>query len=106
MNPLRVTIWNEFVHERQDENVAKIYPRGMHQTLADAMASQPDLRVRTATLDEAEQGLPPAVLDATDVLLWWGHAAHDAVSDELVTRVQQRVIAGMGLIVLHSGHWS
>jgi trehalose utilization protein len=106
MSKLRVTIWNEFVHERQNDEVARIYPRGIHQVLADAMGSEEDLKVRTATLDEPEQGLPPAVLDATDVLLWWGHAAHDAVSDELVTRIQQRVLAGMGLIVLHSGHWS
>ncbi len=106
MSTIRVTIWNEFVHERENEAVAQLYPRGIHQALAHAMSSQEDLKVRTATLDQPDQGLPPAVLDATDVLLWWGHAAHDAVSDELVTRVQQRVLAGMGLIVLHSGHWS
>jgi hypothetical protein len=70
------------------------------------LAKHGDFHVHTATLDEPEEGLPPVVLDQTDVLLWWGHAAHDQVSDELVTRVQQRVLAGMGLIVLHSGHWS
>lgn len=104
--PIRVTIWNEFVHERQNPAVAALYPKGIHGALAEAFEKHADLRVRTATLDQREQGLPQAVLDETDVLLWWGHAAHDAVSDELVTRVQQRVIAGMGLIVLHSGHFS
>ena len=105
-NPIRVTIWTEFVHERQNPTVAAIYPKGIHGTLAEMLSMQGDFHVHTATLDEPEQGLPPVVLDQTDVLLWWGHAAHDQVSDELVTRVQQRVLAGMGLIVLHSGHFS
>ena len=103
---LRVTIWNEYVHERQNPAVAQIYPQGLHQVLADMLGQHADFTVRTATLDQPDQGLPPEVLDTTDVLLWWGHAAHDAVEDALVTRVQQRVIAGMGLIVLHSGHYS
>lgn len=105
-SPIRVTIWNEFVHERQNPSVTRVYPNGIHAALAEVLSKHEDLRVRTATLDEPDQGLPCDVLDQTDVLLWWGHAAHDAVSDELVTRVQQRVLSGMGLIVLHSGHWS
>lgn len=105
-NPIRVTIWNEFVHERQNPAVAAIYPTGIHGALSEALGVNADFIIRTATLDEAEQGVSHAVLDETDVLLWWGHAAHDAVLDETVTRVQQRVLAGMGLIVLHSGHWS
>ena len=104
--PIRVTIWNEFVHERQNPTVAAHYPKGIHGALAEVLGKQGDFQVRTATLEEPEQGLPPEVLDNTDVLLWWGHAAHDQVCDQLVTRVQQRVIAGMGLIVLHSGHFS
>ena len=104
--PIRVTIWNEFVHERQNAAVAEIYPRGIHAALAEGLGGNTDFATRTATLDEPEQGLPPEVLDATDVLLWWGHAAHDAVLDETAARVQQRVLAGMGLIVLHSGHFS
>lgn len=106
MQTLRVTVWNEFVHERRNAAVARIYPRGMHGVLAEMLSRQPGLSVRTATLDEPEQGLPPEILDNTDVLLWWGHAAHEVVKDELAERVQSRVIAGMGLIVLHSGHES
>lgn len=104
--PIQLTIWNEFVHEREHPAVAKIYPSGIHGALAEALQIQPDFVIRTATLDQEDQGLPQEVLDGTDVLLWWGHAAHDAVSDEMVSRVQQRVLAGMGLIVLHSGHYS
>ena len=103
---IRVTIWNEFIHERQNPTVAAIYPTGIHGLLAEVLSTNDDLIIRTATLDEPEQGVSQAVLNETDVLLWWGHSAHDAVLDETVTRVQQRVLAGMGLIVLHSGHFS
>lgn len=106
MPSLRVTVWNEYVHERQHAAVAAIYPDGIHGALATALRRREGFAVRTATLDEPDQGLPPSVLESTDVLLWWGHAAHDRVSDELVNRIQQRVLSGMGLIVLHSGHYS
>ncbi|TMC61809.1 MAG: trehalose utilization protein ThuA [Chloroflexota bacterium] len=102
---IHVTVWNEYRHERQDEGVAAIYPEGIHATLAAALRKA-DLTVRTATLDEPEHGLSVDVLNATDVLVWWGHMAHGEVSDDVVARVQQRVLDGMGLIVLHSGHFS
>jgi trehalose utilization protein len=101
----QVTIWNEFRHERTDPHVAAHYPHGMHATLAEGL-TRTGWAIRTATLDEAEQGLPETLLATTGVLIWWGHLAHDEVSDALVERVQQRVLAGMGLIVLHSGHYS
>jgi trehalose utilization protein len=102
---LRVTVWNEYRHERSDERVAKIYPQGIHSTIAAAL-SEKGLTVRTATLDEPEHGLTNEVLDNTDVLTWWGHMAHPEVSDEIVERLKRRVLDGMGLIVLHSGHYS
>ncbi|RQH00111.1 ThuA domain-containing protein [Natrarchaeobius oligotrophus] len=98
-----VTIWNEFRHERERDEVATVYPDGIHATLADALD---DHEVTTATLDEPDHGLPPEVLETTDVLLWWGHTAHEEVSDAVVDRVRSRVLEGMGLIVLHSGHYS
>ena len=101
----RATVWNEYRHERTDEEVAKIYPDGIHGALAAALRDG-GLEVRTATLDEPEHGLTEEILDATDVLLWWGHTAHEEVADEVVERVHERVLAGMGLIVLHSGHFS
>lgn len=101
----RVTVWNEYRHERQSEKIAAIYPEGMHGAIAGHLRRE-GLTVRTATLDEPEHGLTTAVLDETDVLLWWGHMAHEEVSDEIVRRVHERVLGGMGLIVLHSGHFS
>jgi len=103
---IRVTVWNEYRHEKISEEIARIYPQGMHEAIASHLRHQPGLQVRTATLDEPEHGLTEAVLTQTDVLLWWGHMAHGEVSDAVVDRVQERVLAGMGLICLHSAHFS
>src|SRR5690606_12114000 len=93
--------------ERELAKVAEIYPDGIHRTIAAAVSELvPEATVRTATLDEPEHGLTEAVLDQTDVLIWWGHKAHGEVADEVVDRVQCRVLEGMGLLVLHSGHYS
>ena len=106
--PIRVMVWNEFVHERKNERVKQIYPDGIHTVLSGALGELlgDRVRVRTATLEEPEHGLTEAVLDETDVLTWWGHAAHALVADEVAKRVQRRVLEGMGLIVLHSAHLS
>ena len=102
---LRVTVWNEGLHEKSDAAVIAVYPEGMHTVLAKTLRDA-GMEVRTATLSEPEHGLTTAVLEQTDVLLWWGHKAHEAVSDEIVERVYARVLEGMGLIVLHSAHFS
>jgi trehalose utilization protein len=99
-------VWNEFRHEKVHDAVKKVYPEGMHVAIANYLRSQPGLQVRTATLDEPEHGLTKQVLAETDVLTWWGHMAHGDVKDEIVARVHERVLAGMGLVVLHSGHYS
>ena len=106
MDTIRVTVWNEFVHEQENDEVRRIYPKGIHGALAAALGNDPQLKIRTATLREPHHGLTEEVLAQTDVLTWWGHAAHDEVSDEVAAHVQERVIDGMGLIVLHSGHYS
>ncbi|MEK5407263.1 ThuA domain-containing protein [Paenibacillus sp. FSL W8-0439] len=103
---INVTIWNEFLNEKLNEEAKRIYPNGIHQALADGLADE-GFAIRTATLcDNAEHGLGEEILNSTDVLLWWGHKAHDQVSDEVTARVIKRVQEGMGLIVLHSGHFS
>jgi trehalose utilization protein len=106
MNDIRVTVWNEFRHEKQDEEVRSVYPHGLHEVIADGLRAHGFDSVRCATLDEPDNGLPDEVLAETDVLLWWGHKAHGDVQDATVDRVQLRVMQGMGLIVLHSGHFS
>ena len=104
--PTRVTVWSEFRHEKSNETVKEIYPDGMHEAIASHLRKSSDFEVRTATLDEPEHGLSDEVLESTDVMTWWGHMAHDDVSDETVEKVVKRVHAGMGLIVLHSAHFS
>lgn len=103
---IRVTVWNENRHEKTDEKVASLYPKGIHGAIAEFISKDVGFEVKTATLDEPEHGLTQEVLDSTDVLIWWGHMAHDEVRDDIVDRVQKRVLDGMGLIVLHSGHFS
>lgn len=101
----RVTVWHEYRHEKKNPKVSELYPDGMHKPIANYLREQ-GLQVQTATLDEPEHGLTEDVLENTDVLTWWGHMAHGEVADEIVDRVHKRVINGMGLIVLHSGHFS
>lgn len=102
---IRITVWNEYQHEKTDENVAKIYPNGIHGAIADFLKSD-EFVVRTATLDDEECGLTKEVLDNTDVLIWWGHMAHNYVPDEVALRVKNAVLEGMGIIFLHSAHHS
>jgi trehalose utilization protein len=106
--PLRVLVWGEHRHERQEPEVAARYPDGMHETIAAGVREHlgEEATVGTATLDDPEHGLSEDVLARTDVLAWWGHVAHAEVDDAVVERVQRHVLAGMGLVVLHSGHWS
>lgn len=105
MSAVRVTVWNEYIHEVEVPRIAEIYPEGIHGCIRDFL-QEAGHTVQTATLRQPLHGLTDEVLDSTDVLIWWGHAAHDKVEDEVVERVWQRVVAGMGLIVLHSGHAS
>ena len=104
---MQITVWNEHIHERKDEAIAAIYPDGIHGALAAGLAERIEqASVRTATLAQSQHGLDETTLANTDVLLWWGHLAHDKVADAVVAAVQARVLQGMGLIVLHSAHLS
>jgi trehalose utilization protein len=102
---VKVTVWNENRHEQLNPVVGQIYPKGIHGAIA-GFLTEAGIEAGTATLDEPEHGLTDEVLNNTDVLIWWGHLAHGDVKDEIVQKVQQRVLDGMGLIVLHSGHFS
>ena len=102
---IKVTVWNEYLHEIQFKEIAAIYPKGIHGCIAEFL-EKAGMEVQTATLEQPEHGLTEEVLKNTDVLIWWGHMAHDRVKDEIVERVYRRVLSGMGLIVLHSGHAS
>ncbi|MCL7746262.1 ThuA domain-containing protein [Halalkalibacter alkaliphilus] len=102
---VNVTVWNENRHEQKNPVVRDIYPEGIHGAIANFL-KEDQVQVKTATLDDPEHGLTEEVLNSTDVLIWWGHLAHNEVDDVIVEKVKQRVLEGMGLIVLHSGHFS
>jgi trehalose utilization protein len=105
-NKIRVTIWNEFRHEKTDEAAKALYPNGIHAKVAEFLGNE-DFDITLAALDDEFQGLPDEVLNNTDVLIWWGHMHHNEVDDELVAKIQKRVYLGqMGFIALHSGHHS
>ncbi len=104
---IRVTVWNEGIHEKEVEEVRAIYPKGMGTQIAGYLSGKEGIAtVQVSELDHKGQGLQDEVLNATDVMTWWGHTAHDKVTDENVDRAYQRVLDGMGLVVLHSGHFS
>lgn len=94
---IRVTVWNEYRHEKSDENVAAIYPNGLHAAIGEFLGVNEDMEITLAALDDPDQGLPDELLNNTDVLIWWGHMCHGEVKDELVERIRQRVyVNGMG----------
>lgn len=103
---IRVTVWGENVHERKNKVVAGVYPNGMHSAIADALNRDAGITASTAVLQEPEHGLTAEKLAQTDVLFWWGHAAHGEVSDAVVERVAEAVWSGMGMVFLHSAHFA
>lgn len=103
---IRVTVWNEFKHEREFEAIRSVYPEGIHGCIAGFLGKEKDIAVRTATFEEPEHGLTEAVLEETDVLIFWSHALQEEFSDAVTERVQRHVQAGMGLVALHSAHFS
>lgn len=103
---IRVTVWNENVHEQKNRIVSSIYPDGIHGTIAEALNTDPGIAATTATLQQPEHGLTEERLAQTDVLFWWGHCAHGDVADDVVERVCNAVWSGMGMVFLHSAHFA
>ncbi len=108
VNGIRVTVWNEGIHEKKDEAAKKVYPQGMGYQIAQYLEKQKGIAsVHVSEIDDEEQGLSEAILNNTDVITWWGHVGNYDVTDEHVERVYQRVTAqGMGFIALHSAQGS
>lgn len=103
---INVLIWNEYIHEKEQPEVAAIYPEGIHKAIGKYLANDESISVKYATLDMPDNGITTEILEDTDVLIWWGHHAHHRVSDETVRLVTERVNGGMGFIPLHSAHHS
>ncbi len=94
---VRVLCWSERTEP------ANVYPQGINGAITDSLRQASDLDVQTASINDAEQGIGKAALDATDVLIWWGHLKHKDLDDarvaEVIRQIKER---GLGFIGLHS----
>lgn len=117
---IRVTVWYEYVQEaekipeeflpagiseekkaemqqgqaRSAAAIKAVYPKGVMGTVAEHLSGCQDMEVTSVNLYMPECGLPDELLERTDVLIWWGHVAHDKVPDELVGKIRERVLKG------------
>ncbi|MDR0451366.1 MAG: ThuA domain-containing protein [Treponema sp.] len=103
-NPIRVTVWNEYLDDQKRGDIAAVYPEGLHKTIAGFLNQAGGIEAGVSLIGDPEQGLSGKILDATDVLIWWGHVHHHEVKDEAAARVVDQVRRGMGIIFLHSAH--
>ena len=99
---IRVTVWNEYILEKEYSHIEAIYPKGIHEAIADIYREESEFEVTAVSLDMPHQGLGTELLERTDVLIWYGHMVHEQVEDDLVERIKRRVWDGMGLLILHS----
>ncbi len=103
---IKVAIYNEYKHELEDAEIAAVYPKGIHGCLADFLGANDDIEiVGTYTMHNVSE-MTDEALSGVDVLLWWGHCAHEVVPDEVAALVHKHVMCGMGFIALHSAHFS
>lgn len=103
---IHITVWNEYKHEQEYEGIRRVYPEGIHGCIAGFLKEEKDFLIRTATFDEPEHGLTEEVLRNTDVLIYWSHALQEEFTEEVAERVRAHVLSGMGLVALHSAHFS
>jgi len=101
--PVRVLVWDE----RQPKQKQAYEGGFLGDAIAAYLGKQPGITVKSVTLNSPEQGLDAATLDATDVIVWWGHVRQNEVTVAHTEDVVQRVRDGkLGLVPLHSAHWS
>ena len=53
---IRVTVWNEFQHERTQEKVKEIYPDGIHTCIAKFLGQEEELRFGRLCLTRRSMG--------------------------------------------------
>ena len=101
---IRVTVWNENLHERTIPEIKAVYPDGIHGEIASIFKDDKNIEVKCVTMDMENQGLSRELLENTDVLIWWSHALNDEVTDENAAMVSEFIMRGMGFVALHSAH--
>jgi trehalose utilization protein len=102
---LTVTIFNEYVTQKEQPDAMEVYPDGIHPVLVDVV-ERAGHDTRVALFSDSEHGLTKDVVAETDVLVYWSHARNEEFEDRVVDRVQDAVLDGMGLVMLHSARRS
>lgn len=104
---MNVLVWYE--NKPLPEHVEgehRLYPQGVHGALGALFAAQPDMQVRTAVMQDEQQGLSDEALAWAEVLVYFSHKHWRELADDRVDAMQRRVLDGMGLVLLHSSHAS
>ncbi len=100
--PLNVVVWDE-----RQPTQKQAYDNFLGNRIAEHLRSQPELAVKSVGLDDPDHGLGSGVLDDAQVLIWWGHVRQKEIPLEVGKKIVGRIKAGtLGLIALHSAHWS
>jgi trehalose utilization protein len=99
---IRVVVWDE-----QQPEQKQAYPNFLGNEVAAHLETQPGFAVKSVRLDDPDQGLADGLLDACDVLIWWGHVRNREIKPETGQMIVQKIKGGkLSLIALHSAHWS
>lgn len=100
--PVRVVVWDE-----QQPQQKEVYDNFLGNAIAKYLKGRSGLAVQSVKLGDPEQGLSADVLGACDVLVWWGHVRQAEIKPETGKKLVERIKAGtLGLLALHSAHWS
>ena len=52
---IKVTIYNEYLHEVESDEIAAVYPEGIHNCIASFLGKNDDMQVKTVTLSTVEE---------------------------------------------------
>ncbi len=97
-----VVVWDE-----RQPSQKQAYDGFLGDRIADHLRSQPGLSVQSVGLNDPDQGLSSNVVEGARVLIWWGHVRQREIKPEVGKKIVERIKAGtLGLITLHSAHWS
>jgi trehalose utilization protein len=103
----KVVVWSEGT-ANVESGSKEVYPNDINTAIAEGLKplAARGWEIVKASLNDPDQGISDALLNSTDVLIWWGHKKHGAVKDELVSKIVNRVKEGnMGFIATHSSHF-
>jgi trehalose utilization protein len=102
MNKIRVTVWSEGIDPNLEPKAVALYPNDINTYIASFLEGSHEFEVKVRSLSQPENGLSQEIIDNTDVLIWWSHLYDDEVDDNVVERVVNAVLNGMGFLILHA----